>query len=46
MAQIRTLKGLQSYVDAQSGGPGRGWFRLVYSPAQARAGDAGRASSR
>ena len=37
LAQIRTLKGLQSYVDAQSGGPGRGWFRLVYSPAQARA---------
>jgi len=35
-AQIRTLKGLQNYVDAQSGGPGRGWFRLVYSPAQAR----------
>jgi microsomal dipeptidase-like Zn-dependent dipeptidase len=34
--QIQTLKGLQSYVDAQSGGPGRGWFRLVYSPAQAR----------
>ncbi len=37
LAQIRTLKGLQNYVDAQSGGPGKGWFRLVYSPAQARA---------
>jgi len=35
-AQIRTLKGLQDYVDAQSGGPGRGWFRLVYTPAAAR----------
>ncbi len=35
-AQIRELRGLQDYVDAQSGGPGRGWFRLVYSPAQAR----------
>jgi microsomal dipeptidase-like Zn-dependent dipeptidase len=35
LAQIKTLKGLQSYVDAQSGGPGRGWFRLVYTPAQA-----------
>jgi microsomal dipeptidase-like Zn-dependent dipeptidase len=35
-AQIATLKGLQNYVDAQSGGPGRGWFRLVYSPAGAR----------
>ncbi len=35
-AEIRNLKGLQDYVDAQNGGPGRGWFRLVYSPAQAR----------
>ncbi len=35
--QIRTLNGLEAYVDAQSGGPGRGWFRLVYSPIQARA---------
>ena len=35
-AQIRRLRALQDYVDAQSGGPGRGWFRLVYSPAQAR----------
>lgn len=35
-AQIRTLRAMQGYIDAQSGGPGRGWFRLVYSPAQAR----------
>ena len=35
-AEIRALRGLQNYVDAQNGGPGRGWFRLVYSPAQAR----------
>jgi microsomal dipeptidase-like Zn-dependent dipeptidase len=34
--EIRRLRGLQDYVDAQSGGPGEGWFRLVYSPAQAR----------
>jgi microsomal dipeptidase-like Zn-dependent dipeptidase len=34
--QIRRLHELQDYVDAQSGGPGRGWFRLVTSPAQAR----------
>lgn len=34
--QIVTLKELQSYVDAQSGGIGKGWFRLVYDPAQAR----------
>ncbi len=35
-AQIRRLRGLQDYVYAQSGGPGRGWFRIVTSPAQAR----------
>ena len=35
-AQIRRLRALQDYVDAQNGGPGRGWLRLVYSPAQAR----------
>jgi microsomal dipeptidase-like Zn-dependent dipeptidase len=34
--QIQNLKALQSYVDAQSGGPGRGFFRIVYSPSQAR----------
>jgi microsomal dipeptidase-like Zn-dependent dipeptidase len=34
--EIRRLRALQHYVDAQSGGPGRGWFRLVSSPRQAR----------
>jgi microsomal dipeptidase-like Zn-dependent dipeptidase len=34
--QIERLRALQRYVDAQAGGPGRGWFRLVYSPGQAR----------
>jgi microsomal dipeptidase-like Zn-dependent dipeptidase len=34
--QVRNLKQLQSYVDAQSGGPGHGFFRIVYSPAGAR----------
>ena len=34
--QIQTLRGLQNYVDAQAGGKGRGWFRLVYNPGQAR----------
>jgi microsomal dipeptidase-like Zn-dependent dipeptidase len=34
--QIQTLHGLQDYVDAQAGGRGRGWFRLVYNPRQAR----------
>ncbi len=34
--QIQTLRGLQNYIDAQAGGRGRGWFRLVYNPRQAR----------
>jgi microsomal dipeptidase-like Zn-dependent dipeptidase len=34
--QIRTLRALERYVDGKSGGAGRGWFRLVFSPAQAR----------
>ncbi len=34
--EIRRLRALQRYVDAQSGGPGRGWFRIVRSPHQAR----------
>jgi microsomal dipeptidase-like Zn-dependent dipeptidase len=34
--QVQTLRGLQDYVDAQAGGRGRGWFRLVHNPRQAR----------
>ena len=34
--QIERLRGLERYVDAQSGGPGRGWLRIVESPRQAR----------
>ena len=34
--EIKRLKKLQDYVDAQSGGPGRGWFRIVRNPRQAR----------
>lgn len=34
--QVRNIRQLQRYIDAQSGGPGRGFFRIVYSPAQAR----------
>jgi hypothetical protein len=34
--QVRRLRALQDYVDAQHGGRGRGWFRLVYGPGQAR----------
>jgi len=34
--QNRDLHALQDYIDAQSGGPGKGWFRLVTDPFQAR----------
>ncbi len=34
--EIRRLRALQRYVDAQSGGPGEGWFRIVDGPAEAR----------
>ncbi|MQA76251.1 MAG: hypothetical protein GEU88_18290, partial [Solirubrobacterales bacterium] len=34
--EIERLRGLERYVDAQSGGRGKGWFRLVYNPRQAR----------
>ena len=34
--EIKRLKGLQNYVDAQAGGPGHGWFRIVRNPRQAR----------
>ncbi|MCO4744820.1 MAG: hypothetical protein KC912_08525 [Proteobacteria bacterium] len=34
--QIRETYALERYIDAQSGGPGQGWFRVVTSPAEAR----------
>ncbi len=34
--QSRDLYALQDYIDAQSGGPGQGWFRVVTDPFQAR----------
>ena len=36
LKQIAYTYQLQDYVDAQAGGPGKGWFRIVTSPAQAR----------
>ncbi len=30
-------RAMERYIDAQHGGPGKGWFRLVKSPAEARA---------
>jgi hypothetical protein len=34
--QIKQLKALQDYVDAQFGGPGKGWLRIVDNPFEAR----------
>jgi microsomal dipeptidase-like Zn-dependent dipeptidase len=34
--QLVEVRRMQAYIDAQSGGPGRGWFRVVTSPAEAR----------
>ena len=34
--QIQDIYELQDYIDAQSGGPGEGWFRIVDDPFEAR----------
>jgi hypothetical protein len=34
--QNRDLEDFEDYVDAQNGGPGKGWLRIVTSPDQAR----------
>lgn len=34
--QIQAAKDLEAFIDAQSGGPGQGWYRIAYSGAQAR----------
>ncbi len=34
--QIQSLNDMQDYIDAQSGGPGKGFFRIVTSPQEAR----------
>lgn len=33
---IEQVRAMERYIDAQSGGPGEGWFRVVETPAQAR----------
>ena len=34
--QARDIRELQNYIDAQAGGPGKGFFRIVTNPFQAR----------
>ena len=36
VSQIQFMRDLENYIDAQEGGPGKGWFRLVTTPQQAR----------
>lgn len=33
---LQEVHNLEAYIDAQEGGPGRGWLRIVHSPAEAR----------
>ncbi|GAA3934069.1 ricin-type beta-trefoil lectin domain protein [Litoribacillus peritrichatus] len=35
--QVQRLNEMQDYIDAQAGGPGKGFFQLVESPEEARA---------
>lgn len=34
--QAKRIRELEDYIDAQYGGPGKGWFRIVTNPFQAR----------
>ena len=34
--QIQDIYEMQDYIDAQNGGPGKGWFRIVTDPFEAR----------
>ncbi|MFT7580546.1 MAG: microsomal dipeptidase-like Zn-dependent dipeptidase [Myxococcota bacterium] len=34
--QLQAARDMERYIDAQSGGPGKGWFRVVESPQEAR----------
>jgi hypothetical protein len=36
LREAQRIRELQDYIDAQSGGPGKGWFRIVRNPFQAR----------
>jgi microsomal dipeptidase-like Zn-dependent dipeptidase len=34
--QVNGMKAMVDFVDAQSGGPGKGWMQIAYSPEEAR----------
>ena len=44
--QVKDMQALQDYIDAQFGGPGKGFFRLVSNSAEARQGDQRRQARR
>jgi microsomal dipeptidase-like Zn-dependent dipeptidase len=35
--QLAAAREMEAYIDDKNGGPGRGWYRIVSSPAEARA---------
>jgi microsomal dipeptidase-like Zn-dependent dipeptidase len=34
--ELAAAKQMEQWIDSQHGGPGKGWYRIVYSPKQAR----------
>lgn len=34
--QVKKTKELEAFIDARHGGPGQGWFRIAYTPQEAR----------
>jgi microsomal dipeptidase-like Zn-dependent dipeptidase len=34
--QLQAAKDMETFIDSQSGGPGLGWYRIVYTPQDAR----------
>jgi len=36
LLQIQRMREIEAYIDAQNGGPGRGWMRIVTNPFEAR----------
>ena len=37
LVQVSAMKEMITFVDTQSGGPGRGWLQIAYTPAEAQA---------
>ena len=35
--QLQAAKDMEAYIDGKNGGPGRGWYRIVRTPAEAEA---------